>query len=54
MKKCMLMFALLITVLLLAVYTEVKQNSEFEQELAIGEDVTENSLLGKEIRDSIR
>ena len=54
MKKCMLMFALLITVLLLAVFTDVKQNPEFEHELGIGKDITENSMLAKESRDSIR
>ncbi len=50
----MLMFALLITVLLLTVFTDVKQNAEFENELGIGKDITENSMLAKESRDSIR
>ncbi len=54
MKKCMLMFAVLITVLLLAVFTDVKKNPKFEQELVIGQDVTENSTLGAAGRDSIR
>lgn len=48
------MFALLITVLILAVFTEVKKNSEFEQERVIGEELTENTMLHKELRDSIR
>lgn len=50
----MSMFALLITALLLAVFTEVNKNSEFEQELVGREEVTENSTLNKVLRDSIR
>ncbi len=48
------MFALLIAVLFLAVFTKVEKSAEFEQELVIGVDVTENSMLGAASRDSIR
>lgn len=50
----MLMFAILITVLLLAVFTEEKKNQNFEQELVIGEGMTENLMLGAASQDSIR
>ncbi len=50
----MLMFAVLITVLLLAVFTDVKKNQDFEEDLVIGEDVTENLMFGAASRDSIK
>ncbi|WP_373516862.1 hypothetical protein [Pricia sp.] len=54
MKKCLLMFALLIAVLLLTVFTEVEKNPKFEQEFVIGKDIIENTMLANESRDSIR
>jgi len=48
------MFGLLIIALLLAVFTEVKNDLKFEQELLVAEDVKENLLLDIERRDSIR
>lgn len=54
MKKCILMFAVLITVLLLAVFTDVEKNPEFEQELGIRENLNENLMVGATGQDSIR
>lgn len=50
----MLMFAFLITVLLLAVFTDVRKNPQFEHKLDIGKDITENSMLSAASRDSIK
>ncbi len=58
MRKCILMFAFLIMVLLLAVFTDVKKNREFEHELGIGKDIgkdlTENTMLGAASHDSVK
>ncbi len=48
------MFSMSITMLLVAVLTDTNKNSEFEKELGIAEDITENTRLGAAIRDSIR
>ncbi len=48
------MFSMSITMLLVAVFTDGNKNSGFEKELGIAEDITENALVGVEIRDSIR
>ncbi|SDD65214.1 hypothetical protein SAMN05421636_101315 [Pricia antarctica] len=54
MRKCILMFAFLVMVLLLAVFTDVKKNREFEHELGIGKDLTENTMLGTTSHDSVK
>lgn len=48
------MFGVLILALLLAVFTEMKNDLKFEQELFVAEDVNENSVSDIERRDSIR
>ncbi|NNE76949.1 MAG: hypothetical protein HKN31_07735 [Pricia sp.] len=48
MKKCLLMFVLLVITLLLAVLTERKQVLVLDESLAAGEDVIENPLLVQE------
>lgn len=45
MKKCILMFALWITALLLAVFTEVKKNSEIEPSYAASHQLVADELL---------
>lgn len=48
------MFSMLITMLFIAVFTDGNKNSGLEKELVIAEDITENTMLGAAIRDSIR
>lgn len=50
----MLMFALLITVLVMAVFTDVKKDADFQHELGIGNHITENSIMDVANRDSIK
>ncbi|KKN38146.1 hypothetical protein LCGC14_0756400 [marine sediment metagenome] len=53
MKKCLLMFGLLIIVLLIAVITNEKDDLNFNQKLVFAEDVNETSVVEVEQRDSI-
>lgn len=48
------MFCLLLIALFLAVSTEVKTDSTFDEELGMGQEVTENLRPDVERRDSIR
>ncbi|MDT7829089.1 hypothetical protein RQM65_10475 [Pricia sp. S334] len=70
MKKCVLMFTLWVMVLVLAVLSQAKNTAKFDQglivredaaensllekEVVIGENMTENAVLGKNLQDSIR
>ena len=48
------MFAILVTVLLLAVFTDVEENVEFDKQLGIGEEITKHSALRTAVRDSLQ
>lgn len=54
MKKCILMFVLLITALLTAVFMESKKDSYFEPKLVVGEDKIQNMMVEIDRQDSIR
>ncbi len=54
MKRCLLMFGILIVVLLLAVFTKEKQSRDFVPNFAVGDTIGQNALLTQGMKDTIK